>query len=163
MSEMCSVCFVRAQRDDDDFLPCSPRCFQAALRACEARVREGWYETQSATWEQGYAAGVQAAREALVAAGHTPWGIYDECECPAEVREQDGHIINLIEFSGCEKSLVYWACRECCTDDGYHNEACATYHDHGEGKPYCLAVAAIDALLEGTHVTAPERKDRGEA
>ena len=38
MSEMCSVCIVRAQRDDDDFLPCSPACFWAALSACEQRV-----------------------------------------------------------------------------------------------------------------------------
>lgn len=31
MSEMCSVCIIRAQRDDDDFLPCSTACFRAAL------------------------------------------------------------------------------------------------------------------------------------
>jgi hypothetical protein len=31
MNEMCSVCIIRAQRDDDDFLPCSTECFRAAL------------------------------------------------------------------------------------------------------------------------------------
>lgn len=31
MNEMCSVCIIRAQRDDDDFLPCSTACFRAAL------------------------------------------------------------------------------------------------------------------------------------
>ena len=31
MSEMCSVCIIRAQRDDDDFLPCSTACFRSAL------------------------------------------------------------------------------------------------------------------------------------
>lgn len=55
MSALCSVCFVRAQRDDDDFLPCSPRCFQAALA-------------------EGYAAGVQAARDAV----HRMDWMYDE-------------------------------------------------------------------------------------
>ena len=33
MNEMCSVCIIRAQRDDDDFLPCSASCFRAALAA----------------------------------------------------------------------------------------------------------------------------------
>lgn len=84
---------------------------------------------------------------ALEAAGHTRYGIYDECECPDDVRQRDGHLLELEEFSGCEKSLVYWACRECCSDDGYHSEACATYHDHGDDKPYCAVLAVIVALL----------------
>ena len=126
---------------------CGRSCCCPALRACEQRSYALGIEVgKHDGWLAGHREGVQSAREALVAAGHTPWGIYDECECPPEVREQDGHVVNLIEFSGCEKSLVYWACRECCTDDGYHNEECASYHDHGEDKPYCLAVAAIDAL-----------------
>ena len=33
MREMCSVCIIRAQRDDDDFLPCSASCFRAAIAA----------------------------------------------------------------------------------------------------------------------------------
>jgi hypothetical protein len=37
MIEMCSVCIIRAQRDDDDFLPCSTACFRAALSAAGYR------------------------------------------------------------------------------------------------------------------------------
>lgn len=32
-----------------------------------ARVRETWYEAQSETWEKGYAAGLDAARDAVAA------------------------------------------------------------------------------------------------
>lgn len=39
MSATCSVCIVRVQCDDYDFVPCSPACFRAALSACEQRVR----------------------------------------------------------------------------------------------------------------------------
>jgi hypothetical protein len=41
MSEMCSVCIIRAQRDDDDFLPCSTECFRAAL---DEAVYQGWWD-----------------------------------------------------------------------------------------------------------------------
>lgn len=152
MSEHDPFCPTKVTRYSEDQVSPGPVTYITGVNSCQcsliARVRADERSVEGAVvlTRAAYQDGVQAARDALVAAGHTPWGIYDECECPAEVREQDGHIINLIEFSGCEKSLVYWACRECCTDDGYHNEACATYHDHGEGKPYCLALGAIDAL-----------------
>ena len=42
-------------------------CICAALRACEQRVREEWYEVQSETWEQGYKYALDAAREAVAA------------------------------------------------------------------------------------------------
>lgn len=77
MSEMCSVCIVRAQRDDDNFVPCSPACFRAALSACEQRVTERWeslhgwgesyaYKTGSDNgFEVGYTAGLDAAEAAV--------------------------------------------------------------------------------------------------
>lgn len=95
---------------------------------------------------EGYSAGLDAAAEAVRAAGHTPFGVYDECECPEDVREQDGHGIELEDFYGCEKSRLYDVCRFCCSENDYHTEACATGHHHGPDKPYCTAVAAIDAL-----------------
>ena len=42
-------------------------CICDRLRACEQRVREGWYEIQSETWEQGYKYALDAAREAVAA------------------------------------------------------------------------------------------------
>ena len=40
-------------------------CICGLLRACEQRVREGWYEIQSETWEQGYKYALDAAQEAV--------------------------------------------------------------------------------------------------
>lgn len=133
---------------------CAKSADPYSMKSCECglirEVREDEARTNTrmnlASFDDGYAACKSDALAALAAAGHTRYGIYDECECPDEVREQEGHLIYLEEFAGCEKSLVYWGCRECCTDDGYHSEACATYHDHGEGKPWCNVVAAIEAL-----------------
>lgn len=68
MSEMCSVCIVRAQRDDDDFLPCSPACFWAALRACEERIKthEGCADAERIEgYSDGYAAALVDAEEAI--------------------------------------------------------------------------------------------------
>lgn len=41
---MCSVCLVREQRDGDEFIPCSPECYQAALRSREAHARAVDYD-----------------------------------------------------------------------------------------------------------------------
>jgi hypothetical protein len=58
MSEMCSVCIIRAQRDDDDFLPCSASCFRAAI--AEAREDEGQRYDRMAVvhWDAGHAHGL---------------------------------------------------------------------------------------------------------
>ena len=91
MSEMCSVCIVRAQRDDDDFLPCSPACFRASLNAREQYAR--WDEREKAeihnyhmpAYAAGFAAGLDAAREAVEAVPHwtdsgigLPFAVVDE-------------------------------------------------------------------------------------
>ena len=36
-------------------------CICPALRACEERVREEWYEAQSEAWDQGYMYGLRKA------------------------------------------------------------------------------------------------------
>lgn len=70
-----------------------------------------------------------------VLAVHSVWGVYD-CEdeqCSSE----------------CVSELMYVACQECCTVEGYQTEECATYHeDHTrEPKNRCNTVAVIaDAL-----------------
>ena len=141
-------------------------CICNQLRACEQRVfalHPEWTMTGLCKpdcsacrrlteliteWEDGYEKGLDAAREAVEAAGHKRFGVYYECECPDEVREQDGHVIELQDFYGCEKSLLYFVCRYCCSENDYHSEHCASGHDHGPDKPYCTAVAAIDELRE---------------
>lgn len=80
MSEMCSVCIVRAQRDDDDFVPCSPACFRAALSACEQRVSSEFLTPMALAstgmsdprYAKGYADGLDAAREAASALDEGP-------------------------------------------------------------------------------------------
>jgi hypothetical protein len=42
-------------------------CICPELVSCEERVRESWYEVQSETWVQGYAAALSAVREAVEA------------------------------------------------------------------------------------------------
>ena len=44
MNEMCSVCIVRAQRDDDEFLPCSPACFRAVFNNLDQLLKEYWLD-----------------------------------------------------------------------------------------------------------------------
>lgn len=101
-------------------------------------------EKVQAAYEMGQRDERAAIRARVEAAGHRPFGVYDECECPEDVREQDGHLIELECFSGCAESLLYLVCRSCCAENDYHSEACANGHDHGPDKPYCTAIAAID-------------------
>lgn len=91
------------------------------------------------------------AREALIADGHKPYGVYDECECDEATANEEGHGIELEFYMGCAESLRYMACGECCADGGYHAERCADGHDWHRGPEgvYCRAVAAIDRVLDG--------------
>ena len=80
MSATCSVCIVRVQCDDYDFVPCSPACFRAALSAREQRVREeesrnvigsvslaAIGEANMQQYQLGYSEALDAAREAVEA------------------------------------------------------------------------------------------------
>lgn len=51
----------------------SAECICPTLRACEQRVREGWYEVQSKTWDEGYKHGLGAAREAVKVQAPVMW------------------------------------------------------------------------------------------
>lgn len=69
---MCSVCLVREQRDGDEFVPCSPECYQAALRACEQQVvsRMGGECTRREQhgFDDGFGRGAAAMKRAARAA-----------------------------------------------------------------------------------------------
>lgn len=87
---------------------------------------------------------------------HRPFHIYDECEHKHEMPE--GHKLpeglHLIEDVGlvCDDGYLYSICRECCADDTFQNEECATYHKHsGDAACWpCPTVRAISqSLTEG--------------
>lgn len=145
---LCAALECGCSPDEECGPACIHNCRCDLIAKVEARARQhDGCDTEHATgYDEGFSAGLDAAAEAVRAAGHTPFGVYDECECPEDVREQDGHGIELEDFYGCEKSRLYDVCRFCCSENDYHTEACATGHHHGPDKPYCTAVAAIDAL-----------------
>ena len=65
---MCSVCLVREQRDGDEFVPCSPECYQAALWACEqqviARMGDECTRREQHGFYDGFGHGAAAMKEA---------------------------------------------------------------------------------------------------
>lgn len=78
-----------------------------------------------------------------VEALHRPWKVYGECDCTDEEKADDLTHAYVEEIgSTCNVEAV--VCAECCSEgDEYHSEECATYHDHGEGKPICPTRAVI--------------------
>ncbi|MGE0229338.1 MAG: hypothetical protein AB7U23_12625 [Dehalococcoidia bacterium] len=78
---------------------------------------------------------------ARVTALHQPWRIYDECDCTDEQRDATEH--HEIDEVGFTCNMIAVVCSECCIERDYHSEECATYHDHGDGKPLCATRRAI--------------------
>ena len=68
---------------------------------------------------------------------HSRRGIYDECDHQHEVGEPG--VKNVAEVGlVCEKGLLYYICAECCCDDIYQREDCATDHQHAkDDTPAC--------------------------
>jgi hypothetical protein len=76
-----------------------------------------------------------------VRAIHKPFGIWDECDCPDERKDDSDHVE--IDEVGRTCRRLYDVCAECCVDNDYHTEGCADSHDHGPGKPICATIAAL--------------------
>ena len=89
-----------------------------------------------------------AERDALavkverVRALHRPVGIYDECACSDEAKAE-GH--EDVEEVGLTCNRMYTVCAECCRDDVYQTEDCASYHDHKPDEAHhCPTIRALD-------------------
>ena len=82
-----------------------------------------------------------AAAVARVRALHRPVGIYDECECSDEAKAE-GH--EDVEDIGLTCNRIYTVCAECCRDDVYQTEDCASYHDHKPDEAHhCPTIRAL--------------------
>ena len=88
-----------------------------------------------------------AERDALAAAVervrvlHRAVGIYDECDCDAP--DPATHLD--VDDVGLTCNLMYRVCAECCRDDVYQTEGCASYHDHRLDEDYhCPTIRALD-------------------
>ena len=82
-----------------------------------------------------------AAKVERVRALHRAVDIYDECDCdapdPATHLDVDG--------VGLTCNLMYRVCAECCRDDVYQTEGCASYHAHRLDEDYhCPTIRALD-------------------
>lgn len=115
-----------------------------AVAAAQRAEAQGWIHRQHA--EAG-------AREALapVRELHKPVPVYgDNCEheidldpyggCKFEHPDGKHHYVEEIGWT-CDHS--YDICTECCTDDGYQSEECATHHNHGFGPGLICATARL--------------------
>jgi hypothetical protein len=86
---------------------------------------------------------IAAAREALAPLRelHKAFGVYgDDCDHELDTGD-DKH--RYVEEFGWTCDYMYDICIECCTTSGYQTEDCATYHDHGPGKPICATAKLI--------------------
>ena len=87
-----------------------------------------------------------AAKLDAVRALHRPVGIYDECECSDEAKAE-GH--EDVEDIGLTCNRMYTVCAECCRDDVYQTEDCASYHDHKPDEAHhCPTARALDGGAE---------------
>ena len=75
MSEMCSVCIIRAQRDDDEFLPCSASCFRAAIAKAREDEGERYYGMAKVHWDAGHLWGLHDAKQGFREGLWTGWAI----------------------------------------------------------------------------------------
>ena len=90
---------------------------------------------------------VAAGRDALAAkvervrALHRAVGIYDECDCDAP--DPATHFD--VDDVGLTCNLMYRVCAECCRDNMYQTEGCASYHAHRLDEDYhCPTIRALD-------------------
>lgn len=141
--------------------------YAAAKRVYETRYgdRPGSFASSVAT--DGLAFGMLiVAREALapLRALHKPSTIWDECEHritddPSEVSttHPDGkhHYVQDIGWT-CER--LYAVCSECCVDDVYQSEYCASYHSHGPGVDICTTAKHIYSKEELLAMTSANQE-----
>ena len=88
-----------------------------------------------------------AERDALatkverVRALHRAVGIYDECDC--DDADPATHLD--VDEVGLTCNLMYRVCAECCRDNMYQTEGCASYHAHRLDEDYhCPTIRALD-------------------
>ena len=82
-----------------------------------------------------------AAKVERVRALHRAVGIYDECDCDAP--DPATHLD--VDDVGLTCNLMYRVCAECCRDDVYQTEGCASYHAHRLDEDYhCPTIHALD-------------------
>ena len=100
---------------------------------------------------------VAAERDALAAkvervrALHRAVGIYDECDCDAP--DPATHFD--VDDVGLTCNLMYRVCAECCRDNMYQTEGCASYHAHRLDEDYhCPTIRALDE--ENAQSRAPQ-------
>ena len=123
------------------------RLYEAAM--CVGANEMAWDEWTTAISEAADALlDAAAERDALAAtvervrALHRPVGIYDECECSDEAKAE-GH--EDVEDIGLTCNRMYTVCAECCRDDVYQTEDCASYHDHKPDEAHhCPTIRALD-------------------
>jgi len=73
---------------------------------------------------------------------HTPYYVFDECDCTEE--EKIGGIHVDVEDVGRTCNWRYNICTQCCVDPGGMSENCAACHDHGPDMPICPTIAIIE-------------------
>ena len=82
-----------------------------------------------------------AAKVERVRALHRAVGIYDECDC--DTPDPATHLD--VDDVGLTCNLMYRVCAECCRDDVYQTEGCASYHAHRLDEDYhCPTIHALD-------------------
>ena len=82
-----------------------------------------------------------AAKVARVRALHRAVSIYDECDCDAP--DPATHFD--VDDVGLTCNLMYRVCAECCRDNMYQTEGCASYHAHHIDEDYhCPTIRALD-------------------
>ena len=82
-----------------------------------------------------------AAKVARVRALHRAVSIYDECDCDAP--DPATHFD--VDDVGLTCNLMYRVCAECCRDNMYQTEGCASYHAHRLDEDYhCPTIRALD-------------------
>ena len=92
-----------------------------------------------------------AAKVERVRALHRAVGIYDECDCDAP--DPATHFD--VDDVGLTCNLMYRVCAECCRDNMYQTEGCASYHAHRLDEDYhCPTIRALDE--ENAQSRAPQ-------
>ena len=92
-----------------------------------------------------------AAKIERIRALHRAVGIYDECDCddPDPATHLD------VDDVGLTCNLMYRVCAECCRDNMYQTEGCASYHAHRLDEDYhCPTIRALDE--ENAQSRAPQ-------
>jgi hypothetical protein len=93
---------------------------------------------------------------------HRPFRIYDECGHKHTAEDVEaGRAIDVTDVGyTCSEGLMYVICRECCADDRYQTEDCATNHDHGvvSGCWPCPTLRRITNALDADLAPTPAKE-----